>query len=213
MQCIELALHSPLVLTLMLSLKSHLLSHYIPLISKSYHLSFKIYQKLKHFWPSSFPALRPNHLHVSPRLIMIASSLVLVSQPQRWALNTTAQVPFHRIRLCHFSIQNSSPKSFLWLRSLHAICSPWPHRPHLLFSGHWSPHWPWTCQVSPLHIVPHCWNVLPQGSFLTSSLTFFGSFFKSHCLCEHYLVTPCRISTPTPWHFSYQIPPYKHDCL
>lgn len=49
MQCIELALHSPLVLTLMLSLKSHLLSHYIPLISKSYHLSFKIYQKLKHF--------------------------------------------------------------------------------------------------------------------------------------------------------------------
>lgn len=133
MQCIELALHSPLVLTLMLSLKSHLLSHYIPLISKSYHLSFKIYQKLKHFWPSSFPALRPNHLHVSPRLIMIASSLVLVSQPQRWALNTTAQVPFHRIRLCHFSIQNSSPKSFLRSRSLHASV---PHHPtDLIFSS------------------------------------------------------------------------------
>lgn len=123
-------------------------------------------------------------------------------QPQRWALNTTAQVPFHRIRLCLFSIQNSSPKSFLWLRSLYAICSPWPHRPHLLFSGHWSPHWPWTFRVSPLHIVPPCWNVLPQASFLTSSLTFFGSFIKSHFLCEHYLVTPCRISTPTPWHLA-----------
>lgn len=118
---------------LMLSLKSHLLSHPISLnqqILLPLLQNLSKTQALLTILNSSTP-FRPNHLHVSPRLIMIVLLTGADALNLRGELSTPQHRFLDRIRLCSFSIQNSSPKS-LWLRSLYAICSPWPHRPHLL---------------------------------------------------------------------------------
>lgn len=128
---------------------------YIPLINKSYCLSFKIYQKLKHLTHPQFQHLRPNHLHASPRLIMIFLSLVLMPQPQRWALNTTAQVPFDRTTVSLlFKIPLQSPLMIkITLRNLFPMTPQtsssllWPSVSSLTLN---------TCRVRYSRLFPPC---------------------------------------------------------
>lgn len=80
---------------------------------------------------NSAPQTKPPS-HVSPRLIMIASSL------NCWYLNLRGELstPQHRFLLiesdCVSSLFKIPLQVLLMIKITHTICSPWPHRPHLL---------------------------------------------------------------------------------